>query len=282
MGLYDRDYTQDPYGAHYRYAPQMRMSFPSLTPVVKWLLISNIGIYLVCILVQRLGHFIYFWFQLDTTTWIRTLQIWRLVSYQFLHSPHMVGHILFNMLGLYFLGPTLERHWGGRRFLGFYMGCGVAGGLTYIVLSTVGFLDPGYMVGASGALLGLLAACAILFPQFVVFILVFPVPIRIAAIVFAIGYFAFIVNRMDNAGGHAAHLGGMIAGAVYIWSQAWRSRAMSQFKQGRRHRHIAKKEELEMEVDRILQKVQESGIHSLSPHEKAVLKRATQAEQHRL
>jgi hypothetical protein len=136
------------------------------------------------------------------------------------------------------------------------------------------------MVGASGAILGLLAACAILFPQFVVFIFVFPVPIRIAAVFFAIAYFVYVASRAGNAGGHAAHLGGMIAGALYIWSQAWRRRVMSQFQQGRWQRHVARKRELELEVDRILKKVHASGIHSLSRHEKAVLKRATQVEQH--
>ena len=104
-------------------------------------------------------------------------------------------HILMNMLGLYFLGPTLERHWGTRKFLPFYLGCGVAGALFYIFLVAVNFLPPGQMVGASGAILGMLAACAILFPHFVVFIYFFPLPIRIAALALIIWYLVAIVTK---------------------------------------------------------------------------------------
>jgi len=65
----------------------------------------------------------------------RVLQVWRLVTYQFLHGSAF--HLLANMLGLFFLGPTLERHWGSKRFLVFYLFCGVAGGLSYYLLSRV-------------------------------------------------------------------------------------------------------------------------------------------------
>ena len=118
MGLYDRDYTQADFQSQHRYSPQMRMNFPKLTPVVKWLLIANITIYVVAVLIKPIGSFIYGWFQLEPM-WPQVLQIWRLISYQFLHSRTMIWHIIFNMIGLFFLGPTLERHWGSKRFLSF-------------------------------------------------------------------------------------------------------------------------------------------------------------------
>jgi membrane associated rhomboid family serine protease len=284
MGLYDRDYTQSDYQqhhSHFRYAPQMRFTLPRLTPVVKWLLIINIGVFLAGIMVRPLGVFIYTWFQLDATSLWRVLQPWRLVTYQFLHDPNWFWHIFVNMLGLFFLGPTLERHWGSKKFLPFYLGCGVAGALFYFLLVAVGFLPAGAMVGASGAILGLLAACAILFPQFVVFIFIFPVPIRIAAIGFAAIYFLIVITRGGNAGGHAAHLAGMAAGAAYVYSQSWRDKFKLKFRSGRWEKQMEEQRKLQFEVDRILAKVHNSGIQSLSSREKKILKQATKAEQTR-
>lgn len=284
MGLYDRDYTQadfQSHQSHYRYAPQMRMSFPKITPVVKWLLIINIGVFLAAITIRPLGIFIYAWFQLDATSLGRALEPWRLITYQFLHDPGFVWHIFFNMLGLFFLGPTLERHWGGRKFLPFYLGCGVAGALFYYFLVAVRFLPAGQMVGASGSILGMLAACAILFPHFVVFILLFPVPIRIAAIGLTAVYLVAILTKGANAGGDAAHLAGMAAGAAYVFSQSWRDKFKLKLRSGQWEKRMAAQRDLQAEVDRILAKVHNSGIQSLSSKERKILREATKAEQTR-
>ena len=284
MGLYDRDYTQADFHSnqsHFRYAPQMRMSFPKLTPVVKWLLIINIGVFLAAITIKPLGIFIYQWFELDATSLGRVLQVWRLISYQFLHAPDYYWHIFMNMLFLFFLGPTLERHWGGKKFLPFYLGCGVAGALFYFFLVAVGFLQAREMVGASGSILGMLAACAILFPQFVVFIFIFPVPIRIAAVGFTALYFLLVVTKADNAGGNAAHLAGMAAGAAYVLSQSWRDKFKFKLRSGRLEKQMASQRNLQVELDRILEKVHSSGIQSLNSKEKKILKEATKSEQMR-
>ncbi|MCJ7692129.1 MAG: rhomboid family intramembrane serine protease [Sedimentisphaerales bacterium] len=284
MGLYDRDYTLADFKSqegHFRYAPQMRMSFPKLTPVVKWLLIINIGVFLAAITIKPLGVFIYKWFELDARSLGRALQIWRLVSYQFLHDPNYFWHIFMNMLGLFFLGPTLERHWGSRRFLPFYLGCGVAGAVFYLLLVGVKFLPPIPMVGASGSILGMLAACAILFPHFVVFIFLFPVPIRIAAIGFTGLFFLFVVTKGSNAGGHAAHLAGMAAGAAYVFSQSWRDKFKFKLHSSHWEKQMASQRNLQVELDRILEKVHRSGIQSLNYKEKKILKEATKAEQTR-
>jgi membrane associated rhomboid family serine protease len=204
-----------------------------------------------------------------------------LVTYQFLHDPGNIFHIVFNMLGLYFLGPTLERHWGSRRFLPFYLGCGVAGGVFYLLLVAIGFLPALPMVGASGAILGMLAACAILFPHFVVFILLFPIPIRVAAIAFTVIYLFFVITKGENAGGDAVHLAGMATGAIYVFSQSWRAKIRLKIQSSRWQKKIAAERNLQVEVDRILQKVHDSGIHSLTPKEKGILKRATEAERMR-
>jgi len=281
MGLYDRDYTREDYRSQFQYAPQMRFGLPRGTPVVRWLLITNIAVFLTAIFIRPLGIFIYKWFPVEPDSLPRILQLWRLITYQFLHDPNDIWHIFVNMLGLFFLGPTLERHWGGKKFLIFYLSCGVAGGLFYTLLSGIHFLQASSMVGASGSILGLLAACAILFPNFVVIVFIFPVPIRMAAIGFAAVYFLLVITVAHNAGGHAAHLAGMAAGAGYVFSQPWRERFKLRMQTGAWERKMAEQRRLQLDLDRILQKVHDCGIHSLTSKEKRTLKKATELERRR-
>jgi membrane associated rhomboid family serine protease len=284
MGLYDRDYTQEKNDSPPGYAPQMRLGFPSLTPVVKWLLIINVAIFLInTIFSSQEGTgmtFLQTYFALIPATPMLTLQLWRLITYQFLHSGFY--HILFNMLGLFFLGPALERQWGGKKFLTFYLSCGVAGGLFYILLVMAGFLPAGPMVGASGAILGVLTACAILFPHFVVFIVIFPVPIRVAAVIFMGIAFFTVLSKGANAGGEACHFAGIAVGAIYVLSDSWRTALKLRFKASKWEKYIESERRLHIEVDRILKKVHDHGIQSLTPSEKSILKKATRLEQERL
>ncbi len=289
MGLYDRDYTQSDYDGRRGYGPQMRIRLPRPSTVVGWLMAINFAVFLIGAFFFQATRdvggmrltFLEQWFCIYPYSVGSALQIWRLITYQFLHGNFF--HILINMLWLYFLGPTLERHWGGKKFLQFYFICGAAGGIFYTVLVAVGILGAGPMVGASGAILGLFAACAILFPRFNVFLIPFPVaiPIRVAAIGGIVIYLWFVVTRADNAGGHAAHLAGMVAGAVYVFSESWRSR----FQSGIKHRFGEKKKisrhSLQVDLDDILDKVHRNGVHSLTRREKRVLRQATELERKR-
>lgn len=277
MGLYDRDYSREHFDSRYRSAPQMRMRLPSITPVAKWLLIINFAVYFLQIL--GADRMLTYWFSVFPVSLRITLQLWRFVTYQFLHGS--ITHVLFNMLGLFFLGPTLERHWGSRKFLKFYLGCGIAGGIAYPLLVGVKFLAIGPMIGASGAILGMLAACAILFPQFVVFILFFPVPIRVAAIIILFIATATIISRGPNAGGEAAHLGGMIAGALYVFSESKRVNWKLKFRSNQWEKKAQFQQNLQAQLDQILEKVHNKGIQSLTSKEKKILKQATEAEQMR-
>jgi membrane associated rhomboid family serine protease len=284
MGLYDRDYTQEQSDSQPGYAPQMRLGFPSLTPVVKWLLIINVSVFLInFIFSSQEGTrmtFLQKYFALYPISWFYIAQIWRLITYQFLHWDFY--HILFNMLGLFFLGPSLERQWGSRKFLTFYLSCGVAGGLFFILLVKVGFLSAGPMAGASGAILGVLTACAILFPHFVVFIVVFPVPIRVAAVILMGIAFLTVFSKGANAGGEACHFAGIAVGAIYVLSDSWRNALKLRFKASKWDKYIESERRLRLEVDRILKKVHDNGIQSLTPSEKSILKKATRLEQERL
>ncbi|MFA6175145.1 MAG: rhomboid family intramembrane serine protease [Phycisphaerae bacterium] len=277
MSIYDRDYSRPDYEQQ---RPQMQFRFPQVTPVVKNLLILNVGIYLACIIIKPLGGFIYDWFSVDSTSFVRYFQVWRLIGYQFLHDLHDPWHLIMNMLGLYFLGPTLERFWHSKKFLTFYLLCGVAGGVAYLALSYFPQVGHGQLIGASGAILGMFAACAILFPQFVVVLFIFPVPIRRAAIIFICVYILSIIVGFANAGGNVAHLAGMAVGGgyVYLWPKL-KNRYRPAIHSDNWEVRFKAYSEIQREVDRILDKVAKQGIGSLTKQEKKTLAEATKLEQ---
>lgn len=284
MGIYDRDYSQSGYGqgGYMHGRGQMRMGMPQITPAVKWLLIANVAIFFLCIstAVQR---FLWGWFAVIGMkgSFFYSIQLWRYIGYQFLHAD--ILHILFNMIGVYFLGTTLERHWGTKKFLKFYLICGGVGGILYSLLATAGlFGGQGQaipLVGASGAVLGMLAVCAIKFPHFVVFFMFFPVPIRLAAIILTVMYIFNLLRQGPNAGGDAAHLAGMAAGAVYVLLPRFRFTEKVKHKKVKKERQ--KIETIHRDVDKILDKVSREGISSLTRQEKSILKKATKLEQNK-
>lgn len=145
-------------------------------------------------------------------------ELWRLFTYQFLHAN--LGHILFNMIALWFFGPVVEERFGHLRFLLYYLFCGVAAALFSSLLGYMGFFDPEWrfipMVGASGSIYGIMAACAVLFPHARVQLLFPPVNLSVrqfALVVLGIAC-AVVIFQWNNAGGEAGHLGGMLAGFI--------------------------------------------------------------------
>jgi membrane associated rhomboid family serine protease len=148
------------------------------------------------------------------------LEVWRVVTYMFLHEG--IFHILFNMLALWMFGVELERMWGSRYFLKYYFVCGLGAAATTLVLSLIpggGLANAVYYantVGASGAVYGILLAFALYFPHRpIIMFFVFPVPARYAVMI--MGGIA-LLSAMSTAGGvaHGAHLGGLVAGYLYL------------------------------------------------------------------
>jgi len=279
MGFYDRDYIQQGHSWPRRHIFRTGLGFGPISPAVMWILIGNLAVFLA----QRLGadQWLTRWFAVCTSSWQTDVQLWRLVTYQFLHGG--LWHILFNMIGLVSFGPLLERTWGTRTFLGFYLGCGMAGGLCYVLLTVLKVLPAGFMIGASGAILGMLAASAILFPQITVLVyFLLPVPIRYVALIFIVIGLLVIFTGGYNAGGEAAHLGGMGAGAAFVLLRDRFDRVLFGLRSIIWHRQISRDAELQQEVDRILQKVHDHGMHSLTWREKATLRKATELEQRRI
>lgn len=141
---------------------------------------------------------------------------YQLVTHMFAHGGF--AHILFNMYALWLFGSVLEKIWGAKKFLIFYLVCGLAAGLTQMF-----FVSGGAAIGASGAIMGLLAAFAYTFPNTQFYIMFIPFPIKakyMAAIYAAIDLFSGFSGSADHVA-HFAHLGGLAMGfiLVIIWNK---------------------------------------------------------------
>lgn len=150
---------------------------------------------------------------------------YQLVTHMFAHASYdkngdiVLYHIFFNMLGLWMIGSILERTWGPKRFLIFYLTCGLAAGIAQMFL-----VHQGISLGASGAIMGLLGAFGYLFPNTEFFIIPIPFPVKakyLVPIVAAIDLFSGIHPGAVDDIAHFAHLGGLVMGLllVIIWNK---------------------------------------------------------------
>ncbi len=229
----------------------------------------------------------FYWGNFNVEQGIYGFQFWRFFTYQFLHGG--LFHLLFNLIGLYFFGPMLESWWGSKRFLAFYLLCGACGALVMTALFYVpGLLYIGAgtaLIGASGAVFGILVGAATLFPHHRVQLLFPPIPmtLRTMAVLFlAISFFSLLAGT-PNAGGEAAHLGGALLGFVLIKQPGWLNFAdrmnpqaiQDGWTKGRYEKRVKADQNHAAEVDRILAKVQQHGLQSLTAKEKKTLSRDT-------
>ncbi len=202
-----------------RYAPPTALSYSfgpgPMTPAVKWIIWANIAVFVVLFVAPSLRPYL----GLIPEAVIERRWIWQPFTYMFVH--YGFGHILFNLLGIWMFGVELERRWGTTFFLRYYAITGVGAALTTMIVGLLPFEVTSATYGsatggASGALYGLLLAFALYYPDrpILVFML-FPVPAK---------YFVMIIGAvafLSAAGGepsvaHAAHLGGMIFGYLYL------------------------------------------------------------------
>ena len=172
---------------------------------------------------------------------------YQLVTHMFAHSPTLYIHIIFNMLALWMFGSVLERFWGPKRFLIFYLACGLAAGILHITMQYIRYKDQGAMtwdiydqlvsqgtvtarymlggaVGASGAVMGVLAAFAYLFPNTNLYMMFIPIAIKAKyaiPVMVAIDLFGGFANIQGDSVAHFAHLGGALTGfiLVLIWNK---------------------------------------------------------------
>lgn len=176
--------------------------------VVKSLIVANFAVYFVQAVV---GRGLVWNFSLIPAA-IADFELWRLLSYQFLHGGVM--HLAMNSLMLWMFGSELEQRWGGRFFLRYYLLCGVAAGLTFTVAR---WGDAIPTVGASGAIYGVLMAYGMWFPNREV-LLGFLFPIRVRYLILFLIALEFLQAVESNRTGiaHAAHLGGLVFGYAYL------------------------------------------------------------------
>lgn len=185
------------------------------TRIVKAIIMATVGMYVVSSLVPALASP----FGLVPEEVLTRFRIWQPVTYLFLHGG--VFHILFNMLTLWMFGTELERMWGSRYFAKFYFVCGIGAGVTQILASLLPFGPLGALysaqtIGASGAVYGLLLAYAMYFPhRQIMFFGVFPIEVRYFVLIMGA---ISLLSAADGASGiaHMAHLGGIVAGYLYL------------------------------------------------------------------
>src|SRR5262252_7420281 len=206
-----------------------RVSFDFyVTSGVKILLIANFAVFILEAFVYYLGgktgyESLLKWFGLVPSGVVPGLRIWQPVTYMFLHDVGYIWHIVVNMFMLWMFGRELELVWGRNRFLRYYFLTGVGAGILNVIVRTVPMLwgKPAYdvpTIGASGAIFGVLIACAILFPDRRAYLFPIPVAVKMKWIVAIMAAITFLgtFGLGDDKVSHICHLGGMLIGYLYL------------------------------------------------------------------
>jgi membrane associated rhomboid family serine protease len=305
VGIYDRDYYRDD-------PPKGSWGIDGLTPGVKYLIVANVIIFLLQIftvhderirafddlrnfdpVIERV-HPVTDWLELDTDKVLKKGQVWRLVTHAFCHDPEGLWHILFNMLGLFWFGCTLESMYGTREFLFFYFTAILVAALAFVGLDlSTGWRVPA--IGASGGVMAVLMLYAYHFPTAEVLLFwIIPVQIRFLVVIYALWdlhpvLLALSGQRVSTGIAHAAHLGGLAFGFLYAKFQ-WRlSSIVDSFIPSGRRTRTRRRPNLRIapetrpprvnddpdEVDRILRKISQTGQASLSAEELETLHQAS-------
>lgn len=260
--------------------PQARMP-----AVLKTLLLANLGVFVLGLVSELarlpLGGMLYEYGALvPDLVWGRW-ELWRVFTYMFLHGGLL--HIAFNMLSLWMFGTPLVHQMGERRFLALYLVSGIVAGLGSALFYVVGGAGGTYIVGASGAIFGIMLAFARFFPhvQILVFFF-FPMPARYAVWVF--GCLAFLAGL--GGGGtvaHFTHLFGIFGGWAYLRLEeplvAWFLRLVTARARARvakaAEELVTREEYFDTRVDPILRKISKHGVDSLTKQERSILERAS-------
>lgn len=273
-----------PYYRSYDRGPGVPFGFRvTWTRTVKWLIGVDVAVFVFMMMLgpEGRGWFVYTFAMDPRQVFAFPPRLWQLVSYMFLHAGPW--HLAGNMLGLFFFAGDVERELGTGRFLRFYFASGVAGALLSSVVS------PGsWLIGASAGVLGVLVAFAIFYPNVVVYLwMLILVPIRVKYL--AIGYAVITVLSAMQPGrsniAYWGHLGGMGYAFVVLWlfpRMGWRvgsprwlgvARWRDRWRQTQRLRQARRQAEVQEELDRILAKVHQEGLNSLTDSERRFLKR---------
>ena len=194
----------------------------AMPPVTQALIIINVLVYLLQIVAGNQLEAFALWPLASGFGGTSNFQVWQLVTYGFLHGG--TAHLFFNMLALFMFGSEIERVWGGRRYLVYYLVCVVSAALGQLLVASLSVAPAYKVVGASGGVFGLLLAFGMMFPRRMVMLLFPPIPMPAWLLVTLYGALELFMGITGTQQGvaHFAHLGGMAGGFLLI--QYWRGR----------------------------------------------------------
>lgn len=251
----------------------------TLPRAIRTLLIVNVAIFLIDLITK--GRFFHDWLGLDSYRTIHQFEIWRLATYLFVHDINSPFHILLNMLMLWMFGVQLVEVMGERKFIWFYIATGIFSGFCTLIFYGI-TNDQTTVIGASGAIFGLMFAFAKFFPtqQFLI-LFIFPVQARYAVLIFGAVELVSIVSNDRIA--HVTHLGGVLFAWLYFIFEERGANVLFQWK----NRKVVKQEQaikksvqqsaqVMVDIDPILKKISKSGMGSLTKDEKEKLEKASE------
>jgi membrane associated rhomboid family serine protease len=187
-----------------------------LTPAVKAIIYANIAIFVAVVFMGALVN----WIGLIPEDVLTKGYLWQVATYQFVHADPI--HILINMLSVWMFGVDLERRWGMVAFTKYYLIVGITAGVATVIVSLLPFpwAENSYVavtIGASGAVYGLMMAWAIVFPHRTVHLFgIFPLTARVFVLIVGALSMSQAMSGSDSNVAHVAHLGGLVAGWLYL------------------------------------------------------------------
>jgi membrane associated rhomboid family serine protease len=271
-----------------------------LTPGVKLLMIANAAVFVLQTLLgdNMAGPMgpLTRWFSFIPQNAIFGLEVWRFFTYMFLHGGFL--HIGLNMFILWMFGSQIEARWGQRTFMIYYLVCGLGGAIAYGLFNLAGLSSFSPMVGASGAIYGILLAYGLTFPESVILVMmIIPMKAKYAVLVF--GLIELMSTASGSAGNvaHLAHLGGMLTGFIFLkltipslsagigapgklggawkrWQTKRRMKIVKPDKKADPTNGDLPKRGKQSEIDAILDKISREGLQSLTAEEQDILRRA--------
>ena len=245
------------------------------TDAIKILIIINVGLFLLRFVAKSQIDLAGIFGLSPNTVWP---MIWQPITYMFIHGD--LFHVLINMFVLWMFGSEMESIWGRTQFLRYYFLTGVGSGLVWLLFNAG--QSYSVLIGASGAIYGILIAYGMMFPNRTVY-LYFMIPIKVKWFVVFLGAVAFLSSFNNNTNiSHLTHLSGMVIGFVYLrYYWHWKDfrfsvhKQIEEFRSSINSKRDQKKIEMQNEVDQLLDKINETGYDNLTEEEKDLLYRAS-------
>jgi len=246
---------------------------------VKLLLIANTIIFLLVELSGVQYELFYKNFGLVPSKVWAHFMIWQPFSYLFLHGGFI--HLLFNMFILWMFGKDLEQTWGFINFLKYYFACGIGAGVITALMSWGSHIP---VIGASGAIYGLLLAYGLLYPNRIVYLYgLFPVKVKFMIIGLGVMAFFASMTSADSTVSHITHLSGMVVGFIFLQYKLsflklkfWFTKRQYKKVQKTSFKQETKDANFRQKVDKILEKLNDNGWESLNEDEQQILYNASQ------